>query len=343
MTGKLVAEAVKVVFFAIICSVLPVQYVLASSNPIYNDGDTYVELRDAEELKGARPPFSHPYIIQPDKLEKILSSLSFREKGLFVKKGGKKVFNTEEVKTLVPLITDALSKSKADEYLYVHSTRERSLFSDLETVFSVFVTNEDLNIAFSRIQARTDNVPRSGGGKRSSSPRDPTSMKGSGFWELALGAGHSYQSGHRNWLVINMQEKSFEAGPSVSLVEKEVEFEPPHTYNPGLEERLKKIEERLGLRSSGSPPPEMGYALPQKLPPEEENLSQKFRDLKELLDNDLISPEDYRYKKAELLKRESLTKKSIPQRLKDLMRLRDEGLITDQDYEKKKRELLDRL
>ncbi|HCN19631.1 MAG TPA: hypothetical protein DIS73_05025 [Planctomycetia bacterium] len=72
-------------------------------------------------------------------------------------------------------------------------------------------------------------------------------------------------------------------------------------------------------------------------------MNQKFRDLKELLDNDLISPEDYQYKKKELLKRESQTKKSIPQRLKDLRSLMDEGLITDKDYEAKKRELLDRL
>lgn len=337
------AEAVKAVSFIFICFVLPAQGVLASSNPIYKDGDTYVELRDAKELKGARPPFSHPYIIQQDRLKKILSSISFREKGAFVKKGGKKVFSEAEIETLVSLIADALSKSTAKEYLYVYSPRERTLFSDLETVFSVFVTDDDLNIAFSRIQSRSENIPRSGGRRKFSSSKDPTSMKGSGFWELALGTGHSYKSGHRNWLVINIQEKSFDVEPPVSLAEEEMEYE-VYSSNPVIEDRLRKIEERLGLLPSNSSAPAADYVPPQKPPPAgEENLSQKFRDLKELLDNDLISPEDYKYKKAELLKRESQTKKSIPQRLKDLMNLRDEGLITEKDYEKKKRELLDRL
>jgi hypothetical protein len=73
------------------------------------------------------------------------------------------------------------------------------------------------------------------------------------------------------------------------------------------------------------------------------SLNQKFKDLKELLDDDLISPEEYSYKKKELLKRESKSGGSVPQRLKELRNLLDEGLISDRDYEKKKRELLERL
>lgn len=347
MKERFVAVAARAVFCTFVYYIiLPACSVQAASNPIYKDGDTYVELRDAKELKGVSPPFNHPYIIQEDRLKKVLSSISFREKGVFVKKGSKKVFSKAEIRTLASLIADALSKSTANECLYVYSQRERALLHDLKTIFSVFITDEGLNIAFSRVQSRVKDIPRPGGRKGyPSSSKDPTSIKSSGFWELALGEGQSYKEGHRNWLVINLQEKSFDVEPLVSMAEEEVEFDAyGYKTNPIMEERLRRIEEQIGMVSPGGPDPSAGYVSPKEAPAiEEGNLSQKLRDLKELLDNDLISPEDYRYKKAELLKRESQTKKSIPQRLKDLRNLMDEGLITEDDYEKKKKELLDRL
>ncbi|MFQ5956340.1 MAG: hypothetical protein ACE5KK_01045 [Candidatus Brocadiales bacterium] len=343
MRRRFVALVVKAVFCTCVYYfVIPACSVLAASNPIYKDGDTYVELRDAKELKGASPPFSHPYIIQEDKLRKVLSSITYREKGVFVKKGGKKVFSKSEVEALPPLIVDALSKSTANEFLYVYSPRDRALLSNLETVFSAFVTGENLNMAFSRIQARVKKMP---GNRKNSSAREPTSMKGSGFWELSLGEGQSYKEGHRNWLVINLQEKSFDVEPLVSRAEEKEEYDfYNNRTNPIIEDRLRRIEEQIGLGASTGSSPEIRTPAPREPEPaEQDNLSQKFRDLKELLDNDLISPEDYKYKKAELLKRESKTRKSIPQRLKDLRDLMDEALITEKDYEKKKRELLDRL
>lgn len=342
MIRPFVVAVTSVILCTAIHSILPADSLRAESNPIYKNGDTYVELRDAEKLKGVSPPFSHPYIIDVEKLNKVLSSISFREKGLFSKKGGEKVFTQSETARLASLISDALSKSNADEYLYVYSPRERTLLNDLETVFSVFVIDENMNIAFSNIQSRVDDVP--GSNRRKPSSKDPTSMRSSGFWELALGDGQKYKEGHRNWLVINLQEKAFDVEPPVSMSEEAGEYDLYSRTDPALEERLKKIEEQIGIVEPNYPAP------PARLQPsrgpsydDEDNMNQKFRDLKELLDNDLISPEDYQYKKKELLKRESQTKKSIPQRLKDLRNLMDEGLITEKDYETKKRELLDRL
>ncbi len=316
----------------------------AASNPIFKDGDTYVELRDARDLKGASPPFSHPYIVQADKLKIVLSSISYKTKGVLGKKRGRKVFSKAEVETLAPLIADALSKSTASEYLYVHSVQDRALLSDLETTFGAFVTGEDLNMAFSRVKSRTRSMPGRSNRKNRQSFEDPTSIKSSGFWDLLPGEGQSYKGDHRNWLVINLQEKTFEKKPLVSLAEEETEYERRSRTNPIIEERLRRIEEQIGLLSTSGSNPKIHTPVQKgPNPTEGENLSKKFRDLKELLDNDLISPEDYKYKKAELLKRESQTGKSIPQRLKELRNLMDEGLITERDYEKKKRELLDRL
>ncbi len=345
MTRSFVVAAVKVVLCTFVCFILPADSVQAKSNPIYKDDDTYVELKDAKKLKGASPPFSHPYIIQEEKLRKILSSTTFRKKGAFAKKGGGKVFNSKEIETLAPLIADALSKAKANEYLYVYSPRDRVLLTNLETIFGVFVIGENMNMAFSHIQAKSRGVPNPSGIKRSSL-KDPTSIKSSGFWELAQGGGQRYKKGHRNWIVIDLKEGFFDAEPIVSLAEEEEEGEYGfYDYtDPAMEDRLRRIEEQMGLISpDGSAPSIQTQPTEEPSSGEEDNMNKKFRDLKELLDNDLISPEDYKYKKKELLKRESQTKKSIPQRLKDLRNLMDEGLITERDYEKKKRELLDRL
>lgn len=344
MIRPFVVAVISVTLCAAVYSILPADSLRAESNPIYKDGDTYVELKDAEDLKGASGPFSHPYIIDVEKLKKVLSSISFREKGVLSTKGGGKVFTKTETERLASLISDALSKSTADEYLYVYSPRGRPLLNDLETVFSLFVIDEDMNIAFSRVQARIENVP---GSNRSKTPsKDPTSMKDGGFWELAVGDGQKYKEGHRNWLIINLREKAFDVKPpAASMPQEEGEYDSYSRTDPVMEERLKKIEEQIGLTSpdNSAPPVQVQPSTPSSSGDDDGNMNQKFRDLKELLDNDLISPEDYQYKKKELLKRESQTKKSIPQRLKDLRSLMDEGLITDKDYEAKKRELLDRL
>lgn len=342
MMRPFVVAVISVILCAAAYSVFPADSLRAESNPVYKDGDTYVELKDAEDLKGASGPFSHPYIIDAERLKKVLSSISFREKGVLSAKGGGKVFTKTETEKLASLISDALSKSTADEYLYVYSPRGRPLLNDLETAFSLFVVDEEMNIAFSRVQSRLENVP---GSNRSKTPsKDPTSMKDGGFWELAVGEGQQYKEGHRNWLIINLREKTFDAEPpAASMPLDEGVYDSYSRTDPVVEERLKKLEEQIGLASpNNSAPP----VQPQPSTPpssDDDSMNQKFRDLKELLDNDLISPEDYQYKKKELLKRESQTKKSIPQRLKDLRGLMDEGLITDKEYEAKKRELLDRL
>ncbi len=344
MIGSFADAVVRVLFCTLLYFVLPAESIQAEPNPVYRDGDTYVELKGAKGLKGASPPFNHPFIIQEEKLRKILSSLSYRQKGILVKKGGRPVFNNREVETLAPLIADALSKSNANEYLYVYSQRDRTLLDDMETVFSLFVEDDDMNVAFSRVLSRAGSVPRTNR-RKTFAEKDPTSIKSSGFWELAHGEGQVYKEGHRNWLVINVRERTFDVEPEplVSFAEEDdFEFFNNRT-NPVIEDRLRKLEEQIGLKGGpapiASPPPARGQAADDGT----ENLSEKFRDLKELLDNDLISPEDYKYKKKELLKRESQTGKSIPQRLKELRNLMDEGLISERDYEKKKRELLDRL
>lgn len=308
MIGSFAVSVVRVVFFTVLCLVLPVSSVQAESSQKYEHGDIYVELKDAKKLKRASPPFSHPHIIPQGKLRNILSSVSYREKGLLLKKGGKKVFNDAEIEALTPLIAEVLAKANEEEYLYVYVPRGRLLLSDLETTFIVFTKGKDLNIAFSRMQSRAKEVPRSNRKKRSL-VKDPTTIESSGFWELMLMPGQTFEKGHRNWIVMNLQEKTFDAEPGASVAGGEGGREEYGFYertNPVLEERLKKLEERIGVVSpDGSISAFKPSPKAKPSPKEEENLSEKFRDLKALLDEDLISPEEYAYKKKELLKRES--------------------------------------
>ncbi|HLG28958.1 MAG TPA: hypothetical protein VI387_02000, partial [Candidatus Brocadiales bacterium] len=63
MIRPFVVAVISITLCAAVYSILPADSLRAESNPIYKDGDTYVELKDAEDLKGASGPFSHPYII----------------------------------------------------------------------------------------------------------------------------------------------------------------------------------------------------------------------------------------------------------------------------------------
>lgn len=312
----------------------------AGSTVIYREGTTSIELRDASGLKGLETPFNHPYIISEAKLRNILFSLHYREKGLLKRGASKKVLNQEEIdKILIPMV-EALSKARPEEDLLVSLRSSGGLLHDFSSSFTCFVTGGHLNIAFRQLKAKSGDTPTSKEWKVQAPP-EPTSISHSGFWELVSGEGHVLKEGHTNWVVIDMENEAFKKEPT-SLVRQRRD----KLYGP-LEERLRKIEEAVGLTSSdeeqNAPTRDSPGGGIEQAPPQEKDLGQKFKDLKKMLDEELISPEDYAHKKAELLKEESSSDKGIPDRLKELRNLKDEGLITEKDYEKKKEELLDRL
>ncbi|OHC12909.1 MAG: hypothetical protein A3K25_12190 [Planctomycetes bacterium RIFOXYB12_FULL_42_10] len=104
-----------------------------------------------------------------------------------------------------------------------------------------------------------------------------------------------------------------------------------------LDTRLKRLEERM---SNASVPKQLESTSPAREIRGESKIKIKLIILRELVDDGVISEEDYDYKKAKML-REAMSDMSIKEQLREIKDLQSEGLITEDDYNEKKKELLD--
>lgn len=333
----------------LICYLLPLLVVfspclsnnLVLGSPRHKKGDVSVELRDVSKSRG-EVAFSHPYFIAEDRLRTILTSLRFQEKGALKSKSSKRIFLDRELNELVPRIVESLSKADPHKEVFASTTSEKSLLRDQSTTFCLFMLGRELNVVFSQVRATKEEAPSFKGWKTTQPAQDPTSITGHGLWELVPVGGQSLKEGHKNWLVMDVEDKAFE--PVITVEEK-------ITPSSLIEDRLRRLEERAGLPPTGKG--EQGGAVseqsvPAELPkkgtsPSEKTLGQKLRELKTLLNEGLISQKDYEKKKLDLLQEEPPQGKSVPDILKELRGLKDEALITEVDYDNWKAKLLEKL
>ena len=336
----------------LVCYLLPLLVVFSpclSNNPVsggprHKKGDVSVELRDVSKSRG-EVAFSHPYFITEDRLRAILASLRFREKGTLKSKSSKRIFLDRELNELVPSIVESLSKADPQKEVFASTTSEKTLLRDQSTAFCLFMLGRELNVVFSQVHLTKEEAPSFKGWKTTPPAQDPTSITGHGLWELVPVGGQNLKEGHKNWLVMDVEDKAFE--PVIATAEEKI------TPSSLIEDRLRRLEERAGLPSTGKG--EQGGAVseqsaPAELPktkketsPSEKTLGQKLRELKTLLDEGLISQKDYEKKKLDLLQEEPPQGKSVPDMLKELRGLKDEALITEGDYDNWKARLLEKL
>ncbi|HHT9115359.1 MAG: SHOCT domain-containing protein [Planctomycetes bacterium] len=104
-----------------------------------------------------------------------------------------------------------------------------------------------------------------------------------------------------------------------------------------LDTRLKRLEERL---SNGGVFKEHEPTRTAREIHNESKIKNKLIILRELVDDGVISEEDYDYKKAKMF-REAMSNMSIKEQLREIKDLMAEGIITEDDYNEKKKELLD--
>lgn len=334
----------------LICYLLPLLVVFSpclSNNPVsgspkHKKADVSVELRDVSKSRG-EVAFSHPYFIAEDRLRTILASLRFREKGALKGKSSKRIFLDRELNELVPRIVESLSKADPQKEVFASTTSEKTLLRDQSTTFCLFMLGRELNVVFSQVHVTKEEAPSFKGWKTAPPAQDPTSITGHGLWELVPVGGQNLKEGHKNWLVMDVEDKAFE--PVIATAEEKI------TPSSLIEDRLRRLEERAGLPSTGKG--EQGGAVseqsaPAELPkkgtsPSDKTLGQKLRELKTLLNEGLISQKDYEKKKLDLLQEEPPQGRSVPDMLKELRGLKDEALITEGDYDNWKAKLLEKL
>jgi hypothetical protein len=256
-----------------------------------DDQDVSVDIRERLDEEGnvIKKSFNHPYSFTEARLANILSSVYYKGGEYITGKREKRVFRKEELQNIIPPIISAFSMANDSQDILVFSSPHKGLLADTRSYFSMFITNNELNIVFSTIKSKKSRISdaraiQMGTYSRSNKTKfkDPFDVKRSARWSLVPMEGQRLESERQNWLIIgftnygdsnlfgragsdNVSDNSIEAGSSVRAIEREV-----RTNENVIEEK------NQGVRN-------------------------KLRKMKVLKDEDLISEEDYEKKKEALL------------------------------------------
>ena len=253
-----------------------------------NDNNTSVEIREELDEKGnvIKKNYNHPYYFTAGGLTNILSSIFYTQKSLMLgAKGKKQLYQKAELQIIVPPILSAFSMANDTQDILVFSTVDKVLLSDAQSYFSMFISNNELNIVFSDIQNKKSiNDGRSFRKSNKAKFKDPFEVKRSSHWNLIPMEGQRFAPGHQNWLIFDLSSNLFGvAGGNSSS--NNVEDNPLKASG-----RARTIERKV--RTSDNFVEEK-----QKY----QDVRDKLKELKVLSDEGLISDEDYELKKKELL------------------------------------------
>ncbi len=331
---------------------------------IYNSGKTYIRFEEVKSTKGASRVFlDHPKYLSKDVLPGALASISFKGKGITGLGKEQSAFLESELLNLTPHITDAFTKVSPSQYILVNSNynKGKGLFkSEVYTIFGLFISDNKLNIVFSRIQYEdledkdTDNSILLD--TTETTFVDPFSITRNPFWQIILRPGQKFKEGHGNWLIIDLKQDSFvkkeDYGKKVALTKVQevtnatgeiISGRPTTVVLPrmSIKDQLLELKE---LEATGLITKE-DYELRKALilgHQQEKSIKDKFRDLRKLKEAGFISDIDYDHKKRDLLEEhdDGEKKRNIKEVLAEYLELRDEGFITDEDYDYKKKKLL---
>ena len=331
---------------------------------IFNEGKTYIRLENAKSTKGAsKATLDHPKYLSKDIISSVLSSIYYKEKGVTGWGKEQNIFGERELLNLTPHIVDAFTKAPPSQYILVNSgyAKGKGFFkSEVYTIFGLFISNNKLNVVFSRIQYEdladkgTDNVL---GETEQQAFVDPFSITKNPFWKISLRSGQRFKTGHNNWLVIDLEEGAIvskedyekkeipnekQAGPDTPLTTQAPSGrQTVIVQQMSIKDQLLELKEleTTGLITNEDYELRKALILGSKI---SKSIKDKFNDLRKLKEDGLISDIDYDHKKRDLLEEgdQSEKEKNIKEILAVYLGLRDEGFITDEDYDYKKKKLL---
>lgn len=298
-----------------------------SGQDIYNKGKSYIRLEEKRITKStSKLFFDHPKYLRNDIISSALSSINFKPKGITGFGKEETVFLESEILNLSPHIIDAFSRATPSQYVLVYSAYEKGkgfFKSEMFTILGLFISNNELNIVFSRIQYEP--LIEKGGSIFTTADTvftDPFSIKKNPYWKIIPKHGQRFKKGHSNWLIVNFEGGAFinkeDFGKPASINDQ-----PVTQYTPG----------NTGTHNMGG----NTYRPPVIVAPTL-SIKDQLLELKELEIGGLITNEDYEKRKAEILR--GTEGKSIKSKFIELRNLREDGFIGDVDYEHKKRDLM---
>ena len=255
-----------------------------------DDHNASVEIREELDEKGdvIKKNYNHPYYFTGGGLANILSSIYYTQKSLILgNKGKKQLYKKEELQNIIPPIISAFSMATDSQDILVFSTSDKVLLADAQSYFSMFVSNNELNIVFSDIlNKKSISDGRSFRKSNKSKFKDPFEVKRSGHWNLIPMEGQRFAPAHQNWLIIDLSSSLFGVAGGGNISNNTSDSDNPLQTGG----RARAIERKV--RTSNN-------FIEEKR--KYQDVRDKLKELKILNDEGLISEEDYELKKKELL------------------------------------------
>ena len=252
-----------------------------------NDHNTSVEIREELDENGnvIKKNYNHPYYFTAGGLTNILSSIFYTQKNLMLgTKGKQRLYQKAELQVIIPPILSAFSMANDSQDILVFSTVDKVLLADAQSYFSMFISNNELNIVFSDIQNKKSvNDGRAFRKNNKAKFKDPFEVKRSGRWNLIPMEGQRFAPGHQNWLIFDLSSNLFGVAGNGSSNNA--------NNNPSQTDSRSRTIERKVRTSNNFIEEKQKYS----------DVRDKLKELKVLSDEGLISDEDYELKKKELL------------------------------------------
>ncbi len=202
-----------------------------------------VEIREKFDKKGdvIERGFNHPYNFIESGLANILSFVYYKRGKDTTDKKEEMVFREEELQNIIPPIISAFSTANESQDILVFSRPHYDNLENTRSYFSMFMTNNELNIVFSAINRKKswltdgraiqmDTYYRDCNKRRF---KDPLGVKRSTHWSLVPMEGQRLASGRENWLIIDFtyyghsnlfgkagSDNSIETNSSVMAIER---------------------------------------------------------------------------------------------------------------------------
>jgi len=265
----------------------------------------YIVTLEQQQKKGvtAQQKYEHPYEIDLADLEKLMGGLTYIGKdGLMNKKKQSPVFQAVEIDRLAPVLADTLAKANASQrirFLSFNQGKALVFSAPRKTAGVVFVESDGrLNIAFNFINSERK-PSETTAFYPSYSMVNPLKIRTSDTLISSATSSvelHEFETGKRApmWVVADL-EKLTESISTTTVPIIKATDEVPSAVAPKTETPDTTVAE--------TPSTTVIKTVPVQVPEDllKEDIKNKLRYLKELLDEGLISKTDYNTKKIELL------------------------------------------
>lgn len=269
----------------------------AADEIISRKGNSYIKIKELSNRDRIMyGTFNHPYSFSEKEIVEMLSNIYFQGKGIIGYGKTERVFSDADLAyVLSPLLMEGFTLLGPTQYLLVYNSLTRPYLKSNHNYFCIFVANQNLYIAFGRIHQELsyrysdeENLIKNG-----IEFENPMEVKKGPLWRLIPAAGQSMHPNRENVLMIPLirhdSDSSVREDTGKVVSKKSL---PEKRNNKGVYGQT--TEDIAPLNTTENSSSKQTGAVQQPL-------KEQLRFLKSLLEEGLISGENYERKKNELL------------------------------------------